>query len=605
MKLRWQFGILAGIILAICATYPQFKMWYLRGNDWQGAYAFNDIDEVAYAAYLGALMEGRPRRNDPFTGRDDTPEHKQEESLFSIQFAAPYSVAIPARILGVSVNTAMWVSGAIAAFIAGLALFWLIGRMTDDSVYAMAGALIVICGGALFAGEGAISEILFDGFSYPYYPGLRRYLPAMAFAGFFVMCGCVWKFLTAENTRQQMIFIVLSVLCFAYMVFSYFFIWTTAAAWLGCVGIIWLIVRPEGWSKDFKAIAALGIGCILSLIPYAYLLSNRSHTMDDVQLLVLTREPDLWRVPSLVSYSVIVMLILGVLLRAIKLKDRATLFVLSLALSVIAVFNQQIITGRSLQPIHYQVFIGNYVAGLALVLMLGILFKTLAQSKIKTIAFAVLAVIAAAWGIVECHYTVRVLDDANVARDEGMPVAKRLTELSVNDVPSPDSQRAVTLALSLLQADDLPTIAPQAILWSRHQHVFAGVTWEENKERYYQYLYYNDLDEEWLEKQLKEGDFVSMIALFGWGRHSSRLSSAATPLTVGEVEEEARRYGEYRKNFSLKQASHPTVSYLVFPADWNPELKNFDRWYERDNGENVGNYMLYRVKLRKEPLPPK
>ncbi|HRH46227.1 MAG TPA: hypothetical protein PKY82_31575, partial [Pyrinomonadaceae bacterium] len=144
MKLRWQFGIIAGIVLMICAIYPQLKMWHLRGNDWQGAYAFNDIDEVAYAGYLGALMEGRPRRNDPFTGRDDTPEHKQEESLFSIQFVAPYSVAIPARILGVSVNTAMWVSGGVAAFIAGLALFWLIGKMTDDSIYAMAGAIVVV-----------------------------------------------------------------------------------------------------------------------------------------------------------------------------------------------------------------------------------------------------------------------------------------------------------------------------------------------------------------------------------------------------------------------------------------------------------------------------
>lgn len=599
MKLRWRFGIIAGIVLMVCAIYPQLKMWHLRGDDWQGAYAFNDIDEVAYAGYLGALMEGRPRRNDPFTGRDDTPEHKQEESLFSIQFVAPYSVAIPARILGVSVNTAMWVSGGVAAFIAGLALFWLIGKMTDDSIYAMAGAIVVVCGGALFAGEGAISEILFDGFSYPYYPGLRRYLPAMAFAMFFILGGCVWRFLTAENTRQQIIFTILSALCFTYIVFSYFYIWTTALAWIGCLGVVWLTVRPEGWFKDFKALAGLGIGCVIALIPYAYLLSNRSHTMDEVQLLVLTHDPDLWRVPSLISYTVIVMLILGVLLKAIKLKDRASLFVLSLALAVIAVFNQQVITGRSLQPIHYQVFIGNYVAGLALVLMLGILFKTIAESKIKQVAFAILAIIATVWGIVECHYTVRVLDDANITRDEGMPVAKRLTELSVNDVPSPDSQRAVTLALSLLQADELPTVAPQAVLWARHQHVFAGVTWQENKERYYQYLYYNDLDEEWLEKQLKEGDFVSMIALFGWGRHSDRLSSAAKPLTVGEVEEEARRYGEYRKNFSLKQASYPTISYLVFPSDWNPSLENFDRWYERDNGEVVGKYMLYRVKLRK------
>ncbi len=258
VNVKWRFGIIAGIFLAICAMYPQLKMWYVRGNDWQGAYAYNDIDEVAYAAYLNALIEGRPRRNDPFTGRDDTPEHKQEESLFSIQFAAPYSVAIPARIFGVSIHTAMWVSGGLAAFIAGLALFWLIGKITDDSIYAMAGALIVVCGGAIFAGEGAIGEIWDDGFSYPYFPGLRRYLPAMPFAAFFILCGCVWRMLTAEENRQRIIFTALSTLCFAYTVFSYFYHWTTAVAWLGCLAIVWLIVRPEGWQKDFKALVGLG-----------------------------------------------------------------------------------------------------------------------------------------------------------------------------------------------------------------------------------------------------------------------------------------------------------------------------------------------------------
>lgn len=606
VNVKWQFGIIAGIVLMICGMYPQLKMWYVRGNDWQGAYAYNDIDEVAYASYLNSLIEGKPRRNDPYTGRSDTPDHEQEESLFSIQFAAPYVVAIPARILGLSVNTAMWLSGGLAAFIAGLALFWLIGKMTDDSIYAMAGALIVVCGGSLFAGEGAISEILFDGFSYPYYPGLRRYLPAMPFAVFFIFCACVWQLLTTEDMTKRITYTVISSLCFAFTVFSYFYIWTTAAAFLGCLVLTWLIIRPEGWMKDFKAFAALGAACVISLIPYAYFLSKRSHTMDHVQLLVLTRDLDLWRFPELITYAVLIMLILAILLKAVQIKERSTLFVLSLALTVIAVFNQQLLTGRSLQPIHYQVFIGNYVAGLALILMLGLLFKTLSQNAFKQIGFAVLAIIAAVWGIVECHYTVRVLDDANLVRDEGMPVARRLQELSANDVPSPQSQRAVTLAFSHIQADDLPTVAPQAVLWARHQHVFAGVTWEENKERYYQFLYYSDLDEDWLAKGMKEdGDFVSMIALFGWGRHSNRLSSESKPLTFGEIDEEARKYGEYRKNFSLKEASNPTLSYVVFPNDWNMELKNLDRWYERDNGEVHGKYILYKVKLRKEPLPNK
>lgn len=599
MKLRWRFGVLAGLFLMVCGMYPQLKMFYLRGNDWQGAYAFNDIDEEAYSAYLRALIDGRPRKNDPYTGRDDSPETPQPESLFSVQFATPYAVAIPARILGLTASTAMWISGGIAAFVAGLALFWLIGRITDDSFYAMAGALIVICGGALAAGEGAIPEILYDGTAYPYFPGLRRYVPALPFAAFFILCGAIWSMLSTEELKKRIFYCILSSVCFAFIVYSYFFIWTATAAWLACITLVWLIVRPENWLKDFKAFLVLGITCLASLVPYALMLSNRSQDQDSgVMLLVYTRMPDLWRVPELIGYSVIGMLILAVVLKAIKLKDRATLFTFSLALLPFILFNQQVITGHSLQPIHYQVFIGNYVAALSLVLMIGLLVRSLVPTRNMKIAFASLAIIAAIWGIVECHYTVRVLDDANVERDEFMPLAKRLTELSAGDVPSPDSRRAVVLSYSMLLGDDLPTIAPQAVLWARHQHVFVGASGEESKLRYYQYLYYTDLDENWLDNSLKEGDFISMITLFGWGRHTNRLSSVSNPLTFSEIESESEKFGDYINNFSIKDASSPTLSYVIVPTDWNLKFENLDKWYERDAGERIGKSILYKVKLR-------
>lgn len=595
VNLKWRFGILAGIVLLVCGIYPQMKMWYLRGDDWQGHYAYNDIDEVAYASYLRALIDGRPRRNDPYTGRDDTAEHKQEESLFSIQFAAPYTIALPARALGISAPTAMWLAGGIAAFLTALACFWLIGRITGDSFFAMTGALVVLCGGALAAGEGAIGEILGTSYSYPYFPGFRRYIPAVPFAVFFAMCAFVWLLLTSEDIRKRIVYCVLASLCFAFMVFSYFYTWTTAAAWLACVALIWLVARPEGWRKDFKAFVALGIACALALVPYAILLSNRSHTMDDVQLLVLTRAPDLLRVPAIISYAVLAMLITAILLKAINLRERSTLFAFSFAFVPLVVLNQQIITGRSLQPIHYQVFIGNYVAALALVVALGLLWRGISQKNpaFSKITLTIAALIAALWGIVECHYTVRILDDANIDRDKGMAVARRLEELHKNE-----TTRGVTMPFSMLQGDDLPTVAPQSVLWARHQHVFAGVTWQENKERYYQYLYYMNVDENNLANGMKNGDFVSMIALFGWGRHTDRLNSEYKPLTYGEIDEEAARYGEYRRSFGIRQASNPVISYVVVPADWQVDFTNLDRWYDRSQAEIHGDYTLYQVKLK-------
>ena len=605
MKLRWQFGIIAGIFLAIFTLYPQFKMLYLRGDDWNGHYAYNDIDEVAYASYVRALIDGRPRKNDPYTGRDDSPQTPQPESLFSIQFAAPYTIAIPARILGIGTPWAMTLSGAFAGFLAALAAFWLIARMTGDSWYSMAASIAVFAGGALAAGEGALPEMLFDGFSYPYFPGFRRYIPAMAMPAIFGMFGFVWKMLgerSAEETNpkskilnRKWIYGALATLCFAYTVYSYFYIWTTAAAWMACLAIVWLIERPDGWQKDFKVLAGVGAAMALVLVPYAFMLSNRSDTMDHVQLLVYTRMPDLFRFPEYIAFVVLLFLIAGIATKRITMKDRSTLFALSLALVPFAIFNQQIITGRSLQPIHYQVFIGNYVATAALMVTIGILWKSLAKGMASTkVACALLAYLAIVWGFVECHFTVRVLDEANVERDLSYPLAKRLEELAQTDS---DPHRTTILPFDMIQSDDLPSVAPQNVLWARHQHVFAGLSWEESKERYYQFLYYSNIDERGLDHLLKK-DFISQIALFGWGRHSDRLSSDSKPLTYGEVGDEVAKYARYRADFGRLQASNPLLSYVVVNNEANSELSVLDKWYERQKPETVGKYTIFPVRLR-------
>src|SRR5207247_3503238 len=193
MKIRWRFGLVAALFLAIFSLYPQLKMWNVRGSEWQGNYAYNDIDEVAYASYVKALVDGRPRINDPYTGRDDSPANPQPESLFSIQFAAPYTLAIPARLFGISTPWMMIIGGAVAAALTALAIFWFLFQLTRNNWYAMAGSLITLAGGAVFAGEGAASEIFLDGFSYPYFPGFRRYIPALALPAFFALVGLIWR----------------------------------------------------------------------------------------------------------------------------------------------------------------------------------------------------------------------------------------------------------------------------------------------------------------------------------------------------------------------------------------------------------------------------
>ncbi|MBL8181471.1 MAG: hypothetical protein JNL64_07625, partial [Blastocatellia bacterium] len=341
----------------------------------------------------------------------------------------------------------------------------------------------------------------------------------------------------------------------------------------------------------------VGVGCLAALIPYAYLLSQRSHTMDDVQLLVYTRQLDLLRVPEAVGLAVLIIIAFAVLSKKLVLSDRSTIFAISLALVPFAVFNQQVITGRSLQPIHYQVFIGNYVAGAVLMLTLGLLWtkSELTKSVSRNAVFATLTVVAIAWGFVECHYTVKILDDVNIVRDEAFPIARKLDEIAKQ---TGNWRNDSVMHFGIAEGDDLPTLAPQPVLWARHQHVFAGVTWQENKERYYQYLYYLGVSPKSLAANMKNGDdFVSMIALFGWGRHTDRLNSEYKPLTFREIDAEADLFARYIENFDPRTNGIP-LTFAITETDGFTNLDALDRWYTRDAGEHFGRYTLYKLALR-------
>ncbi|MDX6694444.1 MAG: hypothetical protein QOF02_2047 [Blastocatellia bacterium] len=588
----------------LLALYPQFNLWRLRGAEWNGSYAYNDLDEVAYAAYLNALREGRPRRNDPYTGRDDKPGQAQPESLFSIQFLPPYLLAMIARATGMTTSWAMILASVIGGVGAALALFWLIAALTKDARLAATGTLCVLCFGTLACAQGAVGYFFGDGPAYPYLPFLRRYLPAVPFPFFFIMCALVWRALTKEDRRAALLSAVGAGLSFAVLVFSYFYLWTSAAAWLALLALLWLLARPLNWRRDVKAFAVTGGLALAALAPYAYMLSQRATTMDDVQLLTLTRAPDLFRPPLLIGLAVCLTLAWANWRGLLRWRERAVLFTASLALVPLLVFNQQVITGRSLQPIHYEVFIVNYVALAAAALAAALLWRGPTRDSRRTSnrLLACIALAAFAWGVFEAKVTTDAIAAQNVIRDEAVVVDRRLAELAraqTNDATNDADAGTFETVLStnFIHADSLPTTAPQAVLWARHQHIFASVTPEENRDRLFQLFYYIGADENWMRHTLEE-NVVIQIALFGWGRLTDRLTVNAHPITRAEVEAEVERYGQFIAAFDHERASHPLLAFVVTPADGATDLKNIDRWYERDAGERLGQYMLYRLKLR-------
>ena len=71
----WKWPIWAALAITLLSVYPQLLMWGVRGREWNGSFAEVDGDEWAYSAYIQALIDGRRRRNDPYTGREESAGH--------------------------------------------------------------------------------------------------------------------------------------------------------------------------------------------------------------------------------------------------------------------------------------------------------------------------------------------------------------------------------------------------------------------------------------------------------------------------------------------------------------------------------------------------
>jgi hypothetical protein len=602
-KIRdWKFGVWGAVVITLLSLYPQILMWGVRGREWNGAYAELHGDEWVYSSYVQALIDGRPRRNDPYTGRDDRQDESQPESIFSIQFVPAYLIAAPARLLGLSSSTAFIALGFIVPFLSCLSIFWLLANLTQDRRLAAAGSVIVLCCGALAAGEGII-HALSSSFQYSFLPFLRRYDPGLPFPVFFVFCTFVWRSLKSDG-RAALGWAVCAGLSLGVLVFSYFYLWTSALAWLMCLMLLWIVVHRSQLRRYAGPFAIIVLLTLAALVPYAILLSRRSPSMDSGQKLTLSHAPDLFRIPELLGFALIVLIIWGGLRGKINWKAPEILFAASFALMPFIVFNQQIITGYSLQPFHYEWFIANYVALVAAAVVSVTLWRGRETEKrpIRYRLAVQLVLVAVAWAALELLAPTKVIIRDSQFTDRAAAVGLRLRQLSnVNEVAATtttgENPRPLVLAADNKLALILPTFAPMAVVWSPNFD-FLNMEPGERRERFYKYLYYTGIDSNDLMNELGKPMSVLAAASFGHERVIPDLAFQPKAITIEEISREINEYQAYVASFNHERASRHNLSYVIISDNDEVKLSNLDRWYRRDEGEQVGNYILYRVQLR-------
>lgn len=602
--IEWKWGVFAALAMTIIALYPQINLWLARGSDWQGSYVLTQGDEVAYSAYINALIAGRPRRNDPFNGRDDVPGKPTYESLFSIQFLPAYAIALPSRALGLSTSTTFIWLIVIGAITSSLALFWLLSTLTSDSRFAAVGVLFTLSFGALAAAQGFARLFLAGQRVHDMFSFLRRYQPSVVFPLFFVFCVLIWRALTKENAKARLLYSLSAGGLFSVLVFSYFYIWTAAAAWLAGVSLLWVLFRRSEFRRIAVTGSIVGAFAVAAVIPFFVMLSHRNSSMDETQLLMFTHAPDLFYPPELIGFVVLGVAGYASWRKLVDVSSPLLLFTASFALMPFIVFNQQVLSGRSLQPIHYKVFIANYAALISVVLLFFILWRALStRQTIPSRVLVLTTLVTLSWAMVEVS-DITKRDSAKARlRDEVMPVAHRLTSMTREDGSLQAALAGagpfpLVYASALDVSGSIPSDSPLAVLWALHTPA-TGVSLAESKERFYHYMYYSGLSPKEVAAGMAEERFIVLAPLFGVERVIEGLAPNSKRITVEEMREELRRYAYFSDHFTREQAINPTLNFVVVPSgEAQPNFSNLDKWYERDAGEQVGIFTIYRVRLR-------
>ncbi|MDX6498583.1 MAG: hypothetical protein QOG23_1843 [Blastocatellia bacterium] len=590
--------------MVLLSLIPQINLWVIRGRDWNGAYATLQGDEFLYSAYVNALIDGRPRRTDPFAGQDSTPQLPLPESSFSTQFLPAYALALPARGFGISASTIFIILMGLAGLLSSLSLYWLLGLVTGDKKVAAFGVVLVLCCGALAGGQGIVG-VLFGQQRSAFVPFLRRYQPAVVFPLFFVFCALVWKMLVVDRKRLALLCSALAGLTFAVLVFSYLYLWTAALAWFVSFALFWIFLRPrtERWSS-VMVLSLTTVIAVFSFIPYAVLVSHRSASLAEAQILVRTHQIDPFHIPEMIGAILLAAIIVAIRLGRIKRREPRVIFALSLAVLPLVLFNQQILTGRSIQPVHFDYYAANYAVLISLAIVMALLWQ-----PIPNRALVWIAALCFSWGILEVGLLVSARTAPDAADDQTIPVLMRLKELAKVDgtligLRSRGNASVLVFSPRVDVMRILPTWSSQRTLLAAGAQDFGTATRKERQELLYEQLYFSEVDgarfREFLNHKTDDTymNFYAPSVMFGDDRFLSIFSLHSRPIQQDEIEEAVRDYQAYVDSFSREKALHHPITYLVTSVKSESNLSHIDRWYQRDAGERLGDYNLFRIKMR-------
>jgi len=375
LLLNHRVAIIFAILVSVITAFPQVyfridhKELYQEGTQViemlpHGPWAAR-VTEVQNGHVLGSNVYQKEGKNDPYV----------------YQPLGPMVVAYMGEIFALDINNTILLSRFVLPFIIFLFIYGFVFLVSRDKFAALSSAVVLLLADSVLSYSG-ITRLL-QGVSPDHFLRLARPVnPAIIYLFLFPFLLFFWQFYRKRNWKHG----ALSVIVLGLNFYNYFYTWTYLYAF-GSILILLLIIQ-RNWKQALR-IGSVFVGGAIVAIPYFINMYQASQfpTFKDLGIssgIILSHQP-------LFMGSSMIIALLFFLFLFPRIDKEKYLFGLAILLAPFLTMNQQVLTGRIMQPDHYHWFFHKPLAVSFVLITIFYLFDRYHLDLYKKI-FAILVI---------------------------------------------------------------------------------------------------------------------------------------------------------------------------------------------------------------------
>lgn len=380
MVLEHRWVIILGIVVSLLCALPQmyFRIDHRDDGVYQG---IELLPDSPWSARAREVMDGHP-----WFGNIYNKDGKDLPYLF--QPLGSIITAYTGELFSFDINNTLLLSRLIFPFIVTILIYSFVFLISRDKLAALTSVAILLLADSILRPFGVL-QILHGKLPDEFLRLSRPVNPAMIYVFFFGFLVSFWYYYKNRAVRYG----ILSVILLGLNFYNYLYTWTYLYAFGGLLVLFHMYERQ--W-KEVQRLSYVFFGALIVGIPYLINLYNVTTypTYEEVGArfgVVLTH------MPLFVGFTVIISIFAFLMFFPKRDKDQYY-FSLALVLTPFITMNQQIITGKILQPNHYHWFFHKPVVIIVVCVVMFSLLTRLGWTRLRVLTAGAMLTVSVTTG---------------------------------------------------------------------------------------------------------------------------------------------------------------------------------------------------------------